>query len=89
MFGGSFKTISIRYTLSLPVFPTFYSWLNHVVHTNVALLAIMDLFTCFRRYPSRLAGITGNVSFILLYIIWLHIVRYFSGEWVYPILEVL
>jgi len=89
MFGGSFKTISIRYTLSLPVFPTFYSWLNHVVHTNVALLAIMDLFTCFRRYPSRLAGITGNVSFILLYIIWLHIVRYFSGEWVYPILEAL
>ncbi|XP_033151435.1 androgen-induced gene 1 protein [Drosophila mauritiana] len=67
----------------------FPSWLNHVVHTNVALLAIMDLFTCFRRYPSRLAGITGNVSFILLYIIWLHIVRYFSGEWVYPILEVL
>ncbi|KAH8412506.1 hypothetical protein KR009_002727 [Drosophila setifemur] len=65
------------------------SWLNHVVHTNVALLAIMDMFTCFRRYPSRLAGITGNAAFILLYIIWLHIVRYYSGEWVYPILEVL
>ncbi|XP_034666063.1 androgen-induced gene 1 protein [Drosophila subobscura] len=67
----------------------FPSWLNHVVHTNVALLAVMDMFTCFRRYPSRLAGVTGNISFILLYIIWLHIVRYFSGEWVYPILEVL
>ncbi|EDV33530.1 uncharacterized protein Dana_GF24937 [Drosophila ananassae] len=67
----------------------FPSWLNHVVHTNVALLAIMDLFTCFRRYPSRLAGVTGNMAFIILYIIWLHIVRYFSGEWVYPILEVL
>lgn len=65
------------------------SWLNHVVHTNVALLAIMDLFTCFRRYPSRLAGITGNVAFMLLYIIWVHIVRYFSGLWVYPLLEVL
>ncbi|EDW36864.1 GL25827 [Drosophila persimilis] len=65
------------------------SWLNHVVHTNVALLAVMDMFTCFRKYPSRLAGVTGNISFILLYIIWLHIVRYFSGEWVYPILEVL
>ncbi|XP_030384348.1 androgen-induced gene 1 protein [Scaptodrosophila lebanonensis] len=74
------------------IFPTaldaiFPSWLNHVVHTNVALLAIMDLFTCFRRYPSRLAGITGNVSFMLLYIIWMHIVRYFSGQWVYPLLE--
>ncbi|KAH8409614.1 hypothetical protein KR222_011185 [Zaprionus bogoriensis] len=67
----------------------FPSWLNHVVHTNVALLAIMDLFTCFRRYPSRLAGITGNVAFMLLYIIWVHIVRYFSGQWVYPLLEVL
>lgn len=60
-----------------------------MVHTNVALLAIMDLFTCFRRYPSRLAGITGNVVFMLLYIIWVHIVRYFSGLWVYPLLEVL
>ncbi|XP_020800851.1 androgen-induced gene 1 protein [Drosophila serrata] len=67
----------------------FPSWLNHIVHTNVALMALMDLFTCFRRYPTRLAGLAGNVSFILLYIIWLHIVRYFSGEWVYPILEVL
>ncbi|XP_030555012.1 androgen-induced gene 1 protein [Drosophila novamexicana] len=67
----------------------FPSWLNHVVHTNVALLAIMDLFTCFRRYPSRLAGVTGNVAFMLLYIIWVNIVRYFSGQWVYPLLEVL
>lgn len=67
----------------------FPSWLNHVVHTNVALLAIMDLFTCFRRYPSRLAGVTGNASFMILYIIWVHIVRYFSGVWVYPLLEVL
>ncbi|XP_032592012.1 androgen-induced gene 1 protein [Drosophila grimshawi] len=67
----------------------FPSWLNHVVHTNVALLAIMDLFTCFRQYPSRLAGITGNASFMLLYVIWVHIVKYFSGQWVYPLLEVL
>ncbi|EDW76137.1 uncharacterized protein Dwil_GK14826 [Drosophila willistoni] len=75
------------------IFPTaldaiFPSWLNHVVHTNVALLAILDLFTCFRRYPG-LAGIVGNLTFMLLYIIWLHIVRYFSGLWVYPLLEVL
>ncbi|XP_064539201.1 androgen-induced gene 1 protein [Drosophila montana] len=67
----------------------FPNWLNHVVHTNVALLAIMDMFTCFRRYPSRLAGVTGNVAFMLLYIIWVNIVRYFSGQWVYPLLEVL
>ncbi|ALC38213.1 CG11601 [Drosophila busckii] len=67
----------------------FPSWLNHMVHTNVALLAIMDMFTCFRQYPSRIAGVTGNVSFMLLYIIWVHIVRYFSGHWVYPLLEVL
>lgn len=60
-----------------------------MVHTNVALLAIMDMFTCFRKYPSRLAGITGNVAFMLLYIIWVHIVRYFSGQWVYPLLEIL
>ncbi|KAH8377370.1 hypothetical protein KR093_005099 [Drosophila rubida] len=67
----------------------FPSWLNHVVHTNVALLAIMDLFTCFRRYPSRLAGVAGNTTFMILYVIWVHIVKYFSGVWVYPLLEVL
>ncbi|XP_017954231.1 androgen-induced gene 1 protein [Drosophila navojoa] len=67
----------------------FPNWLNHVVHTNVALLAIMDMFTCFRRYPSRLAGVTGNVAFMILYVIWVNIVRYFSGQWVYPLLEIL
>ncbi|CAD6999497.1 androgen-induced gene 1 protein [Ceratitis capitata] len=76
------------------IFPTaldaiFPSWLNHIVHTNVAMLGILDMFTCFRQYPSRSAGLTGTVVFMLLYIVWMHIVRFFSGHWVYPLLEVL
>ncbi|XP_037927330.1 androgen-induced gene 1 protein isoform X2 [Teleopsis dalmanni] len=67
----------------------FPAWLNHIVHTNVSMLAILDVFTCFRQYPSRFAGISGTVIFMLLYIIWMHIVRFFSGEWVYPLLEVI
>ncbi|XP_017473352.1 PREDICTED: androgen-induced gene 1 protein isoform X1 [Rhagoletis zephyria] len=67
----------------------FPNWLNHIVHTNVAMLAILDMFTCFRQYPSRTAGLTGTIIFMVLYIIWMHIVRFFSGHWVYPLLEII
>lgn len=53
------------------------------------MLGILDMFTCFRQYPSRVAGLTGTVVFMVLYLIWMHIVRFFSGHWVYPLLEVL
>ncbi|XP_014096193.1 androgen-induced gene 1 protein isoform X2 [Bactrocera oleae] len=69
--------------------PVFPSWLNHVLHTNVVVFMILELFTSFRAYPKRSTGLAGLSAFIVSYLIWLHVVKYYSGFWVYPVLEVL
>lgn len=67
----------------------FPTWLNHVMHTNIMLLILIELFTSCRRYPSRKVGFTVLFSFMLVYLIWIHIIHAYSGFWVYPVLEVL
>lgn len=67
----------------------FFRWLNHIMHTNVALFIVMELFVTFRQYPSRKIGITSLTIFMLGYVIWIHVIKHVSGKWVYPILEVL
>ncbi|XP_017473355.1 PREDICTED: androgen-induced gene 1 protein isoform X2 [Rhagoletis zephyria] len=67
----------------------FPSWLNHVVHTNIVVFIILELFTSFRAYPKRSQGITGLAAFMLSYLVWIHVVKHYSGVWVYPVLEVL
>lgn len=53
------------------------------------MLIIMDLFTCFRQYPRRKIGLSLTMIFMIFYLTWMHIVRFYSGRWVYPIFEVL
>lgn len=50
---------------------------------------MLELFTSFRQYPSRKAGVTGLTLFMGAYLIWLHIIKHVSGIWVYPVLDVL
>ncbi|XP_018570335.1 androgen-induced gene 1 protein-like isoform X1 [Anoplophora glabripennis] len=69
-----------------PYFPT---WLNHVMHTNIAVFILIELFTSFRKYPSRKQGIGILVAFMAVYLVWIHIIHSYTGMWVYPILEVL
>lgn len=59
------------------------------MHTNVALFIVMELFVTFRQYPNRKLGVTSLTIFMLGYVIWIHVIKYVSGKWVYPILEVL
>ncbi|XP_013110928.1 androgen-induced gene 1 protein isoform X1 [Stomoxys calcitrans] len=68
------------------VFPT---WLNHIMHTNIVVFIVLEMFISFRAYPSRVKGLTGLATFIGAYLVWLHIIKHYSGVWVYPILEVL
>ncbi|XP_039952511.1 androgen-induced gene 1 protein isoform X2 [Bactrocera neohumeralis] len=69
--------------------PVFPSWLNHVLHTNVVVFMVLELFTSFRAYPKRSRGLAGLSAFTVSYLIWLHVVKHYSGFWVYPVLEVL
>ena len=53
------------------------------------IFILLELFISFRSYPSRNKCLAGLISFALSYLVWLHVVKYYSGVWVYPVLEVL
>lgn len=59
------------------------------MHTNIMVFVIMELFTSFRSYPSRKAGLTGLSIFMATYLGWINVIKYKANIWVYPILEVL
>lgn len=67
----------------------FPSWLNHILHTNVALFIIIEMFISNRQYPSRKAGVGGLLVFMFGYLVWLHVIRFYAGRWTYPILDIL
>ncbi|KAJ9592927.1 hypothetical protein L9F63_015432, partial [Diploptera punctata] len=69
--------------------PFFPSWLNHIMHTNIMIFTLIEMVTTFQQYPKRSDGLKGLVSFMLIYLIWLHVIYGVSSFWVYPILEVL
>ncbi|CAH1180292.1 unnamed protein product [Phaedon cochleariae] len=69
--------------------PYFPEWLNHLMHTNIMIFILIEMFTSFRKYPSRRQGL-GILAFVMLaYLIWLNVIHSYTGFWVYPVLEVL
>ncbi|ALC38553.1 CG3625 [Drosophila busckii] len=69
--------------------PVFPSWLNHILHTNIVVFIVLELFTSYRAYPKRSKGLAGLGIFMVSYLVWIHIIKHYSNVWVYPVLEVL
>lgn len=69
-----------------PYFPT---WLNHVLHTNIMVCILIDLVTSFRMYPRKKIGLSILCTFMLSYMVWIHIIYFKTESWVYPILNVI
>lgn len=67
----------------------FPTWLNHLMHTNIMLFILIELFTSFRKYPNRKLGISILITVKLGYLIWLHVIKSYTNAWVYPVLDVL
>ncbi|KAF5291435.1 hypothetical protein FQR65_LT01746 [Abscondita terminalis] len=67
----------------------FPTWLNHVMHTNIMIFILLQMYLSYHDYPSRKTCASILFVFLICYLIWLHIIRSYSGVWVYPILEVL
>lgn len=67
----------------------FPSWLNHVMHTNIMILISIELFTSFRKYPTRKLGMSILAVFMASYLVWIHVIHSYSNFWVYPVLDVL
>ncbi|XP_043578824.1 androgen-induced gene 1 protein-like isoform X2 [Bombus pyrosoma] len=69
--------------------PYFPWWLNHLMHTMIIVSTLIEMILTPRKYPKRSFGLVCLLSFMSVYLIWLHIIFYKSGIWVYPILDVL
>lgn len=64
-------------------------WLNHLMHTMIMVSTITETLIAPRTYPKRSKGLLGLLMFLLIYLVWLHIIYIKSGVWVYPVMEVL
>ncbi|XP_066992579.1 androgen-induced gene 1 protein isoform X2 [Anabrus simplex] len=69
--------------------PYFPGWLNHVMHTNIMIFTVIEMLVTFRQYPTRSKGLAGLTGFMCIYLVWTHVIYFKSGEWVYPVLDVL
>lgn len=67
----------------------FPLWLNHVMHTNIMFFMFLEMYISFRRYPSRIVGISVLSLFMICYLVWIHVIFFKTGIWVYPVLELL
>ncbi|KAH0954607.1 hypothetical protein HN011_002863, partial [Eciton burchellii] len=69
--------------------PYFPWWLNHIMHTVIMVSTILEIILAPRQYPKRSRGLGILVSFMLIYLVWMHVIYYKSGIWVYPVMDIL
>lgn len=62
-------------------------WVNHVLHTTVAIFMFIELLTTNRNYPSRKVGLSVMSVFIGAYISWYLTVYFKTGTWAYPLFD--
>lgn len=67
----------------------FPTWLNHVLHTNVAIFTTVEMIILHREYPSKKEGICGLMTFMFSYLAWMFVTRIFAGKFPYPIIDAL
>lgn len=67
----------------------FPVYVNHMLHTSVMPLQILELCLLYHIYPRKWVGMATTAAFCFVYLSWTLIVAYVGGIWVYPIFEVL
>ncbi|XP_067211229.1 androgen-induced gene 1 protein isoform X3 [Linepithema humile] len=69
--------------------PYFPWWLNHLMHTMIVITTTIEMIIAPRQYPKRSRSLGILAIFMLTYLVWIHVIYYKSGVWVYPVFEVL
>ncbi|OAD58277.1 Androgen-induced 1 protein [Eufriesea mexicana] len=64
-------------------------WLNHLMHSMIVVSIVIETILTPRKYPKRLQGLLGIITFVHIYLFWTLIIYYKCNVWVYPIMEVL
>ncbi|XP_066994687.2 androgen-dependent TFPI-regulating protein isoform X3 [Anabrus simplex] len=66
------------------------AWVNHAIHTNIIITAVMELATTFHRYPrARNRAIMGITLYIIAYGVCYFSTYFIHGTWLYPVYEVM
>lgn len=63
-------------------------WLCHLCHTSTLFFALIELLTSRREFPSQKTGVSILTAFTGCYVVWIHIVYFWTGVWAYPFLKV-
>lgn len=69
--------------------PYFPWWLNHLMHTMIMVSTVLELFIAPRQYPTRFQALSSLLVFMVIYLVWIHVIYAKTGVWVYPALHVL
>lgn len=67
----------------------FPLWHDVLIHTNVSIFILIDLFLVDHTYPKRSTAIRVLITFLLCYLIWLYVVFINTGHWAYAVIAVL
>lgn len=67
----------------------FPNYINHMMHTTVLVVQLLELVLLYHPYPQRKYGMSITMFFCILYLSWTLVVAFYGGIWVYPIFEVL
>jgi hypothetical protein len=65
------------------------SWYNHAVHTAVGLTPLLEAIVHPPSPAKRRHAIPLYLALFVSYLVWIHVIFYKSGHWVYPVLKVL
>lgn len=72
------------------ILDSFYpSWLNHAMHSSIAVFGLLEMVVTPRTFPSRSAALTGLAMLMLVYVVWIFFIAWKTDFWVYPIFAVL
>jgi hypothetical protein len=58
------------------------------MHTTVLPLQVGELYMCHHVYPSWRLGYFITALLTLAYLVWINVIFYYGGFWVYPIFKV-
>lgn len=48
----------------------FPLWLNHIMHTNIVIFILLEMFLSCRKYPTKKRGLAGLTIFMAIYLSW-------------------
>lgn len=83
-----FYTFAKRAIFPVEAEKAFPVWLNHLMHTLILPIILIELLVTNRNYPSKKTGFSVTIFLTVFYAGYIHIVNFKYGIWPYPFMYV-